>query len=266
MRIIAALSGLLHALTPASGKVPDPKAEETSMENFSATRVSPVTADAAAERVTAFLRTVYGWMFVGLGVTAVVAYTVAGSPTMMQTIASNHILFVGALIAEVGLVFYLSARVQSLTPNAATMLFLLYSGLNGVTLSVLLLAYAGGSVATTFVATAGMFGALAVFGSTTKRSLAGVGQFFYMGLIGLVLASILGLFWHNDALQFLVSVVGVIVFTGLTAWDAQRLKQMGGRLPPGRSSSYAIVGALSLYLNFINLFLILLAFQGGRKS
>ena len=218
------------------------------MDDFTATRVSPVTADTAAERVTAFLRTVYGWMFVGLGVTAAVAYAVAGSSAIMQTSATNHILFVGALIAELGLVFYLSARVQSLTPNAATMLFLLYSGLNGVTLSVLVLAYTEGSIATTFVVTAGMFGALVVFGSTTKRSLAGAGQFFYMGLIGLVLASILGLFWHNDALQFLISVVGVIVFTGLTAWDAKRLKQMAAALPPGRSGSYAIVGALSLYL------------------
>lgn len=236
------------------------------MDDSIATRIPPVTADAAAERVTAFLRTVYGWMFVGLGVTAAVAYAIAGSPAIMQTIASNHILFVGALIAELGLVFYLSARVQNLTPNAATMLFLLYSGLNGVTLSVLVLAYTGSSIATTFVATAGMFGALAVFGSTTKRSLAGVGQFLYMGLIGLVLASILGLFWQNDALQFLISVVGVIVFTGLTAWDAQRLKQMAAGLPPGQSGSYAIVGALSLYLNFINLFLILLRFQGGRRT
>lgn len=236
------------------------------MDDWTATRIPPVTADAEAERVTAFLRTVYGWMFVGLGVTAAVAYAVAGSPAILQTIASNHILFVGTLIAELGLVFYLSARVQHLTPNAATMLFLLYSALNGVTLSVLVLAYTEGSIATTFVATAGMFGALAVFGSTTKRSLAGAGQFFSMGLIGLVLASILGLFWHNDALQFLISVVGVIVFTGLTAWDAQRLKQMAAGLPQGRSGSYAIVGALSLYLNFVNLFLILLRFQGGRRA
>jgi FtsH-binding integral membrane protein len=238
----------------------------TPMDDSTTTRVPAVSADAAAERVTAFLRTVYGWMFVGLGVTAAVAYAVAGSAAIMQTIASNRILFVGALIAELGLVFYLSARVQNLTPNAATMLFLLYSALNGVTLSVLLLAYTGGAIATTFVTTAGMFGVLAVFGSTTKRSLAGAGQFFYMGLIGLVLASILGLFWSNDALQFLISVVGVIVFIGLTAWDAQRLKQMALRLPPGRSGSYAIVGALSLYLNFINLFLIMLRFLGGRKA
>jgi FtsH-binding integral membrane protein len=236
------------------------------MDDSIATRIPPVTADVAAERVTAFLRTVYGWMFVGLGVTAAVAYAVAGSPTIMQTIVSNHIVFVGALVAELGLVFYLSARVQNLTANAATIIFLLYSALNGVTLSVLLLAYTGSSIATTFVVTAGMFGALAVFGSTTKRSLAGAGQFFFMGLVGLVLASVIGLFWHNDALQFLISIVGVIVFSGLTAWDAQRLKHLAAGLPLGRSGSYAIVGALSLYLNFINLFLVLIRFQGGRRA
>ena len=236
------------------------------MDNFTATRVPAVTVQATAERATAFLRVVYGWMFVGLGMTAAVAYAITGSPAIMRTIASNHILFVGALFAELGLVFYLSARVHHLTPTAATILFLLYSALNGVTLSVLLLAYTGSSIATTFAVTAGMFGALALFGSTTKRSLAGAAQFLYMGLIGLVLASILGVFWQNDALQFLISVVGVIVFTGLTAWDAQRLKQMAAELPPERSGAYAIVGALSLYLNFINLFLILLRFQGDRRA
>src|SRR3989441_1958222 len=233
--------------------------------NVAAPRVSGVSA-AAAERVSAFLRAVYGWMCFGLGVRAVLAYAIPASAAVVQTIASNHLLFLGALAVELGLVFYLSARVQSLAPNAAMLLFLLYSGLNGVTLSVVLLAYTGASIATTFVVTAGMFGALAAFGSTTKRSVAGAGQFFFMGLVGLVLASILGLFWHNDALQFLISVVGVIVFTGLTAWDAQRLKHMAAELPEGRSAAYAIVGALSLYLNFINLFLILLRFTGGRRS
>jgi len=221
--------------------------------------------DASAERVTAFLRAVYAWMFVGLGVTAAIAAAIASTPVFVETVASNRILFVGALVAELGVVFYLSARVQKLTPNAATILFLLYAALNGVTLSVLTLTYSGSSIATTFVVTAGMFGALAIFGSTTKRSLAGAAQFFYMGLIGLVLASLLRLFWHNDALEFLISVVGVIVFTGLTAWDAQRLKQMAAG-PQAVSGSYAIMGALSLYLNFINLFLILLRFQGGRRT
>jgi len=236
------------------------------MNDVAATRVSGGVSAAAAERVSAFLRAVYGWMCVGLGVTAVVAYAITASAAVVQTIASNHLLFLGALAVELGLVFYLSARVQSLAPNAAMLLFLLYSGLNGVTLSVVLLAYTGASIATTFVVTAGMFGALAAFGSTTKRSLAGAGQFFFMGLVGLILASILGLFWQSDALQFLISVVGVIVFTGLTAWDAQRLKHMATELPEGRSGAYAIVGALSLYLNFINLFLILLRFTGGRRS
>jgi hypothetical protein len=114
--------------------------------------------------------------------------------------------------------------------------------------------------------TAGMFGAMALFGSTTKRSLAGVGQFLVMGLIGLILASVVGIFWRSEALQFLISVVGVIVFTGLTAWDAQRLKQMALSVPGGQLGSFAIVGALSLYLNFLNLFLILLRFQGGNRD
>ena len=157
-------------------------------------------------------------------------------------------------------------RVQSLTPATAAGLFVAYSALNGVTLSMIMLAYTGASVATTFVVTGGMFGALAFFGTTTTRSLAGAGQFFFMGLIGLVLASIVGMFWHNDALQFLITVIGVIVFTGLTAWDAQRLKQMAATVPEERVGSYAVVGALALYLNFINLFLMLLTVLGGRRD
>jgi len=189
---------------------------------------------------------------------------VAGSPALVRMLVGNQLIFFALVLAELGLVFFLSARVQSLEPGAAAGLFVAYSALNGVTLSVILLAYTGASVGTTFVVTAGMFGALAFFGTTTTRSLAGVGQFFFMGLIGLVLASIVGMFWHNDALQFLITVVGVIVFTGLTAWDAQRLKQMGAELPEGQGGAYAIVGALSLYLNFVNLFLMLLRLQGRR--
>jgi len=225
----------------------------------------PGTSAAAAERVTAFLRNVYGWMFAGLGITAFVAYAVAGSPGMVQALVSNRILFFGLVLGELGLVFYLSARAPQLAPTSAMGLFVLYSALNGVTLSLLLLMYTGASIVSTLVVTAGMFGTLALFGSTTKRSLAGAGQLFFMGLMGLILASIVGMFWHSDALQFLISVVGVIVFTGLTAWDAQRLKQMAVALPNGQSGSYAIVGALSLYLDFINLFLMLLRFQGRRE-
>jgi FtsH-binding integral membrane protein len=221
---------------------------------------------AAAERVTSFLRAVYGWMFVGLGITAFVAYAIASSPALIGALVSNHFLFLGLFLAQLGVVFFLSARVDRLAPGTATGLFVLYSALTGVTLSVILLAYTGASIATTFVVTAGMFGALAVYGTTTSRSLAGMGQFVFMGLIGLVLASVVGIFWKNAALEFLISVVGVIVFTGLTAWDAQRLRQMATSIPEDKLGSYAVLGALSLYLNFINLFLFLLRFMGGRRD
>lgn len=219
-----------------------------------------------ADRVTAFLRKVYGWMFTGLAITAVVAFAVAASPTLVQTIFGNQILFWGLVIAELGLVFYLSARVDKLAPRTAAILFVTYSALNGATLSAVLLAFTGTSIATTFVVTAGMFGALALYGTTTKRSLAGVGQFFFMGLIGLLLASVVGIFWKAPALQFVISVVGVLVFTGLTAWDAQRLKAMAAVTPDHQVGSRAVVGALALYLDFINLFLFLLRFLGGRRD
>ena len=168
-------------------------------------------------------------------------------------------------MAQLGLVFFLAARVTKLAPGLAAGLFIVYSALTGVTMSLVLLAYTGESVVTTFAVTAAMFGALALYGTTTTRSLAGVGQFAFMGLIGLIIASLVGLFWQNDALQFLISIVGVIVFTGLTAWDAQRLRQMALSLPDGQTTSYAVVGALSLYLNFINLFLFMLRFMGTRR-
>ena len=229
------------------------------------TAFSP-TAAATAERVTAFLRKVYGWMFVGLGVTAAVSLGVASSPTLLQAIFGNKILFFGLIIAELGLVFYLSARVSKIAPATASGLFLLYSALNGATLAMIFIAYTGTSIATTFAVTAGMFGALALYGTTTKRSLAGVGQFVFMGLIGVILASVVGMFVKSEGLQFVISIVGVIVFTGLTAWDAQKLKAMAVAVPEGQVGSYAVVGALSLYLDFINLFLFMLRFLGGRRD
>jgi FtsH-binding integral membrane protein len=235
------------------------------MEPLDRTAAFP-TATAAAERVTTFLRIVYGWMCAGLAITAVVAYAITSSPTLTGALAANHFLFLVLFLAQLGLVFFLSARVDKLAPGTATLLFVAYAALTGVTFSVILLAYTGASIATTFMVTAGMFGALAVYGTTTARSLAGVGQFLFMGLIGLILASVVGMFWRNAALEFLISVVGVIVFTGLTAWDAQRLKQMALQIPETQLGSYAILGALSLYLNFINLFLFLLRFMGGRRD
>jgi FtsH-binding integral membrane protein len=220
----------------------------------------------SAERVTAFLRKVYGWMCVGLAITATVALGVASSPALVQAIFGNKILFFGLFIAELGLVFYLSARISKMAASTAAGLFLLYSALNGATLSFIFLAYTGTSIATTFLVTAGMFGALALYGTATKRSLAGVGQFAFMGLIGIILASVVGMFWKSDGLQFVISVVGVIVFTGLTAWDAQRLKTMAVTVPESSYGSYSVVGALALYLDFINLFLFMLRVMGGRRD
>jgi hypothetical protein len=227
---------------------------------------APQVADVRDERVGAFLSRVYGWMFAGLLVTAVTAFSVAASQALIETLILNRIVFWALIIGQLGLVIYLSARVEKVAPTTAAGLFILYSALTGVTSSVILLIYTGASITSTFIVTAGMFGATAVFGTVTKRNLAGVGQFMFMGLIGLILASIVGIFWQNSALQFVISVVGVLVFTGLTAWDAQRLKQMAVALPDGRVGAYAVVGALSLYLDFINLFFFLLRLTGSRRD
>jgi uncharacterized protein len=221
---------------------------------------------AADERVTVFLRSVYGWMAAGLTITALVAYFVAASPEIVLTIARNRPIFWGLMIAQLGIVVWLSARVQSMAPATASLLFMAYSALTGLTMAFVLLAFTGESVATTFMVTAGTFGALAGYGTVTKRSLAGWGQFLFMGLIGVVIASFVGMFWHSDGLQFVLSFIGVIVFTGLTAYDAQRLKVMALSMPDGRTGSYAIVGALTLYLDFINLFMMLLRFTGNRRN
>ena len=225
-----------------------------------------VATDARDTRVSAFLGKVYGWMFLGLLVTTGTAFVVASSPLLIETLILNRILFWGLLFGQLGLVFWLSAKVESMSPTTAAVLFMVYSAAVGITTSVILLVYTAASLVSTFMVTAGMFGALALFGTFTKRSLAGVGQFMFMGLIGLILAMIVNIFWANDALSFVISVVGVIVFTGLTAWDAQRLKEMAVALPDGRVGAYAVVGALSLYLDFINLFFFLLRLMGGRRD
>lgn len=220
----------------------------------------------AAERVGVFLRAVYGWMCIGLAITAGTAWLIAGSPAVVMAIATNRLLFWVLMGAQLGLVVVLAARVNKLAASTAAMLFVLYSALTGVTISFVLLAYTGESVANTFLVTAGMFGGLAAYGTVTKRSLAGLGSFLFMGLIGVVLASVVGIFWHSDGLQFVISFIGVIVFSGLAAYDAQRLKAMALASPNGQTGSYAIVGALALYLDFINLFLFLLRFSGNRRD
>jgi FtsH-binding integral membrane protein len=237
------------------------------MARYDVPQEAPFTPSfAAADQVAMFLRAVYGWMAAGLAITAVTAWLVSGAPAIVLAIATNRLLFWGLVIAQLGIVFALSARVQRLAPATASLLFVVYSALTGITLSFLLLVYTGESIAATFVVTSGMFGGLALFGTTTRRSLDGLGQFLFMGLIGVVLASVVGIFWQNDAFQFVLSFIGVIVFAGLAAYDAQRLKAMALAAPAGQSGSYAIVGALTLYLDFINLFLFLLRFMGNRRD
>src|SRR5262245_38594375 len=163
------------------------------------------TAELRDERVSSFLSKVYGWMFIGLLITSGTALAVASSESLTNVLVHNHLVFLALIIGQLGLVFYLSARVHNVQPVTAAGRCMLYSALTGVTTSVVLLAYTGASIVSTFIVTAGMFGATAIFGTLTKRSLAGVGQFMFMGLIGLILASVVGIFWQNDALQFVIS-------------------------------------------------------------
>lgn len=227
---------------------------------------SYVPADVRDERVTAFLSKVYGWMFLGLLITAGVAFGVASSPALIETLILNRLLFWILLLAPIGLVWFLAAKVDSIAPTTAAILFVIYAAMVGITSSVVFLIYTGASIVSAFVITSGMFGAMAVFGTFTKKSLAGVGQFMFMGLIGLIIASVVNIFLFNDMLSFVISIVGVIVFTGLTAYDAQRMKEMAVALPEGKLASYAVVGALSLYLDFINLFFFILRLIGGRRD
>jgi len=218
------------------------------------------------ERVAAFLNKVYSWMFLGLGLTAAVAYGVASSPTLVNALISNQIVFLVVLLAPIIFVVLIRSKAETLSPPVAATLFATYAALNGVTFSVVLLAYTATSVASTFLATAGAFGGLALYGTFTKRSLSGVGQFAVMGLFGLLIMMLVSFFVHRSTLEFVITVVGIVVFTCLTAYRAQELKSMALALPDDKVGTYSIVGALGLYLAFVNLFLMLLRLMGNRRS
>ena len=229
---------------------------------------SLTVAQARQEASTVFLAKVFNWMAVGLGLTGLVAYLTAQTGLVMAIIGSP-LMFV-LILAELGMVFYLSARIDKIQPATATGLFVGYAVLNGLTLSAIFLAYTAASITATFFITAGMFGAMAVYGLVTKRDLSGVGSFMFMGLIGVIIASIVNIFLKSSALHWTISLIGVIVFVGLTAYDVQRLKNMGeqGIMEQGEAAvrKGAIIGALALYLDFINLFLMLLRFFGGSRD
>ena len=220
-------------------------------------------------RVNEFIRSVYNWMAIGLALTGFIAYYVANTPALLNLILGNQILFFGLIIAELALVFTISARVHRMQASTATALFVLYSALNGATLSFIFIAYTRASIASTFFVCAATFIACSIYGWTTKRDLTSMGGFLMMGLIGIIIASLVNLFIRSSAMHMIISYIGVLVFVGLTAYDTQNLKAMAVSQPSDVGASAlrkgAILGALKLYLDFINLFLMLLRILGNRE-
>ncbi len=221
------------------------------------------SAIAYSEGLRSYMLSVYNYMAMGLGLTGGVALLVVSSPALLNAIMPMMLLFV---IAPVGLVFFLSFRINTIQYSTAQMLFWLYAALNGVAFSIIFLAYTYESIARVFFITAGMFAAMSLYGYTTKRDLTAIGSFLFMGLIGIILASVVNIFLASTMLQFMVSVAGVVVFTGLTAYDTQSIKE--GYVEGSAADvagKRAIFGALRLYLDFINLFLMLLRLVGDRR-
>ena len=232
------------------------------MDNISV-QYSESTMAAEQQR---FMVRVYNWMTTGLVVTAAVAYFVATSPTLVQAIANPWILF-PLIIAQLGLVFWLASRVMQMSAAQATGVFILYSALTGVTLSFIFLAYTTASLTSTFLVTAGTFGAMSFYGYTTKRDLTAMGSFLFMGLIGIIIASLVNFFLQSPMLYWFVTYAGVLIFVGLTAYDTQKIKEMNilGNEGTEEDTKEAVRGALTLYLDFINLFLMLLRIMGNRR-
>lgn len=214
-----------------------------------------------------FVTKVFWWMCAALLTTAAVSYYVVSSEQLLMTIITNRALFFGLIIAELGIVIAISAALNRLSSMAATGLFFLYAALTGATISVVFVAYTQESIFTTFLITAGTFAAMGIYGYTTKRDLTSVGSLAFMGLIGVILASVVNMFVRSTFLYTAVTYIGVLVFVALTAYDAQKIKRMGASLAEGSEAERkgAIIGALALYLDFINLFLLLLRIFGRRR-
>lgn len=213
-------------------------------------------------------RRVYLWMTLAMTITGFVALYVARSYTFLEMMLQNNLMFWGILIAEVALVMYLSARINRISFTTATLLFIAYAILNGVTLSTLFIIYTTSSIASTFFITAGTFGAMALIGSFTRKDLTKLGSICLMGVIGLIIASLVNLFLHSSMMTLIISYIGVLLFVGLTAYDAQKIKRLlsGDEIEVNdNTQKIALLGALTLYLDFINLFIYLLHILGDRK-
>ena len=223
----------------------------------------------AAVALPALMRKVYVWMALALAITGFTAYAVAASPGIMTTIATNRMLMWGLLIAEVAMVWYVSARIDRLSLATATVIFVVYSVLNGATLSIIFLAYTMQSIASVFFITAGTFAAMSLVGMFIKKDLSALGRILFMALIGLIIATLVNAFLiKSGGFSLIVSYIGVLIFTGLTAYDTQKIKMMlveADDVSEG-AQKIALMGSLALYLDFINLFLYLLRIFGGNRE
>ena len=214
-----------------------------------------------------FFQKVFLWMTAGLAVTALASYLMLSSQSALQVLFGNRLVFYGLIFAELGLVIALSAAINRISAATATLMFLVYSALNGVTFAAIFLIYTRSSIASAFLVTAGTFAAMSVYGYVTKRDLTGFGSFLFMGLVGIIIASLVNLFLHSEMVYWITSYLGVFIFVGLTAYDTQKIKQIGqaGFANGEDQHKAAILGALRLYLDFINLFLMLLRVMGNRR-
>lgn len=216
--------------------------------------------------VPALIRKVYTWMALALAITGVTAYGVAISPNLINLIFGSKMVFFGLIIAELAMVMILTARLNKLSLTSATMMFIGYSVLNGVTLASIFLVYTMSSIASTFFICAATFGVMSAYGAMTKTDLSSMGKLLFMALIGLIIATLVNVFVGNSMLDLIISYVGVLVFVGLTAWDTQKIKMMlaDADYMDESTQKLALIGALSLYLDFVNLFLYLLRIFGKR--
>lgn len=230
------------------------------------TAANTLTKTQVQERT--FIHKVFNWMALALGITGVVAFVTVNTPPVINFIAGNSLVFFGLIIAELGLVIYLSAKLQTMDATTALRAFLAYAFLNGLTLSVIFLAYTYESIAITFFITAGTFSAMSFYGYTTKQDLTSWGNLAIMSLIGIIIATIVNIFLKSTFLYWFISYAGVAIFVALTAYDTQKLKRMSHNLNMEEESTtkLAVFGALALYLDFINLFLFLLRIFGGRRN
>lgn len=219
----------------------------------------------SAERTRVFFRTVYAWMFGGLLLTALAAMWVVVSPAMQQIVLANRGVFLVLIFAELGLVMYLNFAIHKMTPAAAASAFLVYSLLNGLTLSVIFFVYRMPSIAMAFGTTALTFGAMSIYGMVTKRDLSKWGSFLFMGVIGILITMLINMFVRSTALDMAVSLIGVFLFLAITAYHTHQLKAIA-QSAGERSEQMAIIGALSLYVAFINIFLFMLRLFGGRRD